>query len=127
MGFLDAFRERRRNRQDAAPQPEVRRALDIHYGLPLAPAPVKLSLFDKMRLLAAFTALIRKRHLLTMKNWKTTLFGTGGLFLVWAPVISSALDGDPATIPNFSAALAGTLPALGLLFAKDYNVSGQAK
>lgn len=127
MSYLDRFREHRRSREEPEVPMQTRRPLDIHYGLPLPPAPAKLSLIDKLRLMAAFAALYKKRHLFTMKNWKTTFFGTGGLLVIWTPVIAAALDADPATIPNFAAALGATLPAIGLLFAKDYNVSGQAK
>lgn len=61
-----------------------------------------------------------------MKNWKTTIFGTGGLLMIWAPVLAAFFDGDPATVPAFGTAISASLPAIGLLFAKDFNVSGKA-
>lgn len=65
------------------------------------------------------------RKLMKKKSWKTTLFGSGGLVAVWLPVILALVDGDPATAPNFNLAISVTIPALGLLFARDNDVTSE--
>lgn len=60
------------------------------------------------------------------KSWKTTLFGAGGLITVWVAVLCAVFDGDPSTVPDYTTAITITLPALGLLFARDNSVSSAA-
>lgn len=55
-----------------------------------------------------------------MKNWKTTSFGIltiigAAVVVIFAPVITPAIIMATAT---------GTLTGLGLIFSKDYNVTG---
>lgn len=99
---------------------EARRALDVDTNQPI-PLPEKVSLIDKLKALNALRKVWANRKKITMKSWKTSLFGSGGLLLIWAPVLSAAFDGDPSTIPNFGLAIATSMPALGLLFARDNN------
>lgn len=89
------------------------------------PSP-RLPVIDTIRLVKAVRKAIATRHTIPMKNWKTTIFGTGGLLMIWAPVLAAFFDGDPATVPQFGTAISASLPAIGLLFAKDFNVSGKA-
>jgi len=51
-----------------------------------------------------------------MKNWKTTIAGTAALLGIVAKVI----NGGALEATDLTAAIA----AIGLLFAKDHNVSG---
>ena len=59
-----------------------------------------------------------------MKNWKTTVFGTGGLLTVVAVAISSLFDNDPTTNPDWALVIGAFAGAVGFLFAKDANVTG---
>lgn len=52
-----------------------------------------------------------------MKNWKTTL---GGILTIISPIAQSVLSG---TI-NWQTALPQVIIGIALLFAKDFNVSG---
>lgn len=119
--FLDRFRERRQE-----PSREVRRAIPVDpYDDKVATKPI--GMFDKLKLVSAVIRIIKQRKNISMKNWKTTVFGAGGIVAIWTPVAMAALDADPATVPNIGVALSLTLPALGLLFAKDHNVTGGTK
>lgn len=99
---------------------EAKRALDPETNQPI-PFLKKVTLIDKLKRLNALRKVWANRKNITMKSWKTSLFGSGGLLLIWAPVLSAAFDGDPSTIPNFGLAIATSMPALGLLFARDNN------
>lgn len=60
-----------------------------------------------------------------MKSWKTTAFGVGGLIvLAWTMIGSPLLDNNPATNPDFGLFVTQAITAIGLLFAKDNNVTG---
>jgi len=60
-----------------------------------------------------------------MKSWKTTLFGAGGIATVLFSAVAALLDGDPATNPDWNLVLGAVLPAIGLLFARDNNVTSE--
>jgi hypothetical protein len=60
-----------------------------------------------------------------MKNWRTSLFGTGGLVIIAANVISMLFDGNPATNPDWSVTFAAAMPAIAVLFARDSNVTSK--
>jgi hypothetical protein len=56
-----------------------------------------------------------------MKNWKTTLTGISMILAAVAEIISSVANGKtPAWQEDFIAICGG----IGLLFAKDFNVTG---
>jgi peptidoglycan/LPS O-acetylase OafA/YrhL len=59
------------------------------------------------------------------KSWKTTFFGAGGLVGVWVAVLCAIFDGDPSTAPDYTTAITVSLPALGLLFARDNGVTSE--
>jgi hypothetical protein len=59
-----------------------------------------------------------------MKNWKTNVFGAGGLLAVLTAVLNSMFDGDPATNPDWTPVIAVASTCIGLFFAKDNNVTG---
>ena len=54
-----------------------------------------------------------------MKNWKTSLFGTGGVVAILADVLTRLTDGNVLTNPDWNVVLPGLLTALGLVFAGD--------
>lgn len=58
-------------------------------------------------------------------SWKTTLFGAGGLAAVAFTAISALLDGDPTTNPDWNILITASLPAIGLLFSRDNNVTSE--
>ena len=60
-----------------------------------------------------------------MKNWKTSLFGAGGILVIAANVASMLLDGDPATNPDWSVTFAALMPSIAALFARDNNVTSR--
>jgi len=62
-----------------------------------------------------------------MKSWKTSLAGilsavVAALSLVAIPM----LDSDPASVPNWGAAIAAVVAAVGLLMARDNDKSSEA-
>ena len=56
-------------------------------------------------------------------NWKTTLFGTGGILVCLLDIITNLVSGTPEKI-NWTVDVAGISAGIGLLFAKDSNVTG---
>ena len=59
------------------------------------------------------------------KSWKTTAAGVAGIIIAIASCAQAALDGDPATVPNYEVALAAVITGLGLIFARDNGVSSE--
>lgn len=60
-----------------------------------------------------------------MKSWKTTAFGIGGLIVLgWNLIGSPLLDNNPLTNPDFGTFITQAITAIGLLFAKDADVTG---
>lgn len=59
------------------------------------------------------------------KSWKTTTAGIAGIIIAIASCVQAALDGDPLTVPNYEVALAAVLTGLGLIFARDNDVSSE--
>lgn len=106
----------------------LRRKRSTAAAKPAAVPGVQVRLIDKLRLAKALREVWKRKHTIPMKSWRTSIFGVGGLFAVWSPVIMAALDGDPATVPAIGTAVTLSLPAIGLLFARDNKVtSEQAK
>ena len=59
-----------------------------------------------------------------MKNWKTTLFGTGGLVVVAVAALSAMFDNDPLTNPDWGLVIGAASAAIAFFFTKDKNVTG---
>lgn len=61
-----------------------------------------------------------------MKSWKTT---TCGILAILAASINMVLipilDADPATVADFGTFIGIAVPAIGLLFARDNNVTSE--
>jgi len=61
-----------------------------------------------------------------LKSWKTTVSGVlAFLTLSWANV-QTLLDLDPLTNPDYSAWIAAAIALVGLVFARDNDVSSEA-
>lgn len=54
-------------------------------------------------------------------NWKTTLAGAGGILTAGGHLLGAISSGDFSSIGTDGTAI---MLALGLMFAKDYNVTG---
>ena len=61
----------------------------------------------------------------TMKSWKTTVAGILTALIPALTAASAFLDNDPLTIPDWGLAIAGITAGLGLLFARDNNVTSE--
>jgi uncharacterized membrane protein YhiD involved in acid resistance len=59
-----------------------------------------------------------------MKSWKTTLTGVLTILVALASAAKALLDGDPSTNPDFGAIIAAITAGIGLIAAKDSNVTG---
>lgn len=60
------------------------------------------------------------------KSPKTTGAGIAALLALAAGAAGLLLDGDPATSPQWSLIVPEALAILGLIFARDHNVSSEA-
>ena len=58
-----------------------------------------------------------------MKNWKTTLFGSGGILFSVLEIASNFVMGTPEKI-NWTIVVPSIITGIGLFFAKDSNVTG---
>lgn len=59
------------------------------------------------------------------KSWKTTTAGVAAIVIAILSVVQAQFDGDPATVPNYEAALAAVMAGLVGLFARDNDVSSE--
>ena len=60
-----------------------------------------------------------------MKSWKTTVTGVCSILVVVATALKALFDNDPATNPDWSAVIAGVTAGLGLIAARDNNVTSE--
>jgi len=60
-----------------------------------------------------------------MKSWKTSLSGIAGILGMLGTAVSAALDNNPATDPQWGIVVPAVVTALGLLFARDANVTSE--
>jgi hypothetical protein len=58
-----------------------------------------------------------------MKNWKTTVFGGGGIVACLFDIIGNIIAGTPERI-NWAVDIPVISTGIGLLFSKDSNVTG---
>lgn len=61
-----------------------------------------------------------------MKSWKTTVAGALTALIPVLNAVQAFIDGDPATVPDWGLAIAGVTAGLGLIFARDNNVSSES-
>lgn len=59
-----------------------------------------------------------------IKSKYTTISGILGLVSLITSAASLLMDGNPTTNPDWAAIVPQFLLAIGLLFAKDFNVTG---
>lgn len=58
------------------------------------------------------------------KNWKTTTLGILTILGALTAAGTAILDGDPLTTVNIEATFTAIVAGIGLIVAKDFNVSG---
>ncbi|CAK0780994.1 conserved hypothetical protein [Gammaproteobacteria bacterium] len=61
-----------------------------------------------------------------MRNWKTTTAGISTIIAALAGAIALVVDGDPKTNPQWELVVGAVITGLGLVLAKDFNVTGAA-
>lgn len=59
-------------------------------------------------------------------SWKTSAAGIGAILVAIGSALSAMFDADPATIPDWGAVVAAVIAGIGLLAARDNNVSSEA-
>lgn len=60
-----------------------------------------------------------------MSSWKTTVAGILTMLVPVFNAVSALLDNDPATVPDWGLAIAAITAGIGLLFARDNNVTSE--
>jgi len=60
-----------------------------------------------------------------VKSWKTTVFGAGGVAIVIFNQLSTLLDGDPTTNPDWTVVVSTLGILLAFLFSRDANKSSE--
>ncbi len=58
-------------------------------------------------------------------SWKTSAAGIGAILVAVGSALSAMFDADPATIPDWGAVVAAVIAGIGLLAARDNNVSSE--
>ena len=56
-------------------------------------------------------------------SYRTTIGGIGALAVLWGEAIKLLADGNAATNPDWNIVIAGTLAAIGLIFARDNSTT----
>lgn len=64
-------------------------------------------------------------NLSLFKSWKTTTGGLIGALTLALPQIQAAIDGNPATVPDWNVLLGAIAMGIGLMSARDNNVSSE--
>jgi hypothetical protein len=59
-------------------------------------------------------------------SWKTTAAGIGAVLVAVGSALNATFDADPATVADWGAVVAAVIAGVGLLFARDNNVSSEA-
>jgi uncharacterized membrane protein YhiD involved in acid resistance len=60
-----------------------------------------------------------------MKSWKTSAAGIGAILVAVGSAVSAHFDGDALTTPDWGAVVAAVIAGIGLLAARDNNVSSE--
>jgi hypothetical protein len=60
-----------------------------------------------------------------MKSWKTTSAGILAIIISVLAAVQAQFDNDPTTMPQWETAFAALIAGIGLLFARDNNVSSE--
>lgn len=59
------------------------------------------------------------------KSWKTTTSGIAAIIAAVAGAVQLYLDGNPATNPDFPTVIAAITAGVGLITARDNNVTSE--
>lgn len=62
-----------------------------------------------------------------MKNasWKTTVAGIAAIVTALGSAVAALFDADPTTLPDWGAVAAAVLAGVGLIAARDNNVTSE--
>jgi hypothetical protein len=61
-----------------------------------------------------------------IKSWKTSLAGIAAVGVVLFAALEMQFDNDPLTVPNWGAVVGAMIAGVGLLFARDNDVSSES-
>ena len=61
-----------------------------------------------------------------MTNRNTTVLGIGAVLTAVGGILTAIFDGDAATVPDYTTAVAAVLAGIGLVFARDAKKGGDA-
>lgn len=56
---------------------------------------------------------------------KTTIAGIGAILVASGSLLTALFDGNPSTEPDYAALVAAIVAGLGLIFARDNNVTSE--
>jgi len=59
------------------------------------------------------------------KSWKTTAAGVGAVLVAVGSALAASFDNDPATVADWGAVIAAVIAGVGLVFARDNNVTSE--
>jgi hypothetical protein len=59
-------------------------------------------------------------------SWKTTMAGVIAIVTAILSAVQLLIDNDPATNPDWTTLIAAIMAGIGLLFARDNNVTSEA-
>ena len=59
------------------------------------------------------------------KSWKTTAAGIGAILVAVGSALTAMFDADPATTADWGAVIAAVIAGIGLITARDNNVSSE--
>ena len=62
-----------------------------------------------------------------MKNWKTTLWGSGVILTAAGGALVALFDNDPATVFDFTSTVAAIVAGFGLITAKDHDAKDESQ
>jgi hypothetical protein len=60
------------------------------------------------------------------QSWKTSAAGIAAIVAAAATAVVALFDADAATVPDWGAVAAAFMAGLGLIFARDNNVTSEA-
>jgi peptidoglycan/LPS O-acetylase OafA/YrhL len=60
------------------------------------------------------------------QSWKTTAAGIAAIVAAAATAVVALFDADPTTVPDWGAVAAAFMAGLGLVFARDNNVTSES-
>lgn len=59
------------------------------------------------------------------RSWKTTVWGIATILSALSTTVIALIDGKPETNPDWTATIAAITAGLGLIFARDANVTSE--